>query len=1831
MPSLLDIGKSAIDAQRQALGVTGQNIANVNTDGYRKRDASIVEVSGQQSEIASKVAQLGLGVSFSEVRRSFNAFLAQSADRSESMFHAASSFVDTVKNLENLVLPTEGDLASELTEFFARLSDVAANPGDLAPRAALIERANGLSNSFNVTAQVIGDFKRNLRLAIDDEINSVNRLTENLANVNQKLRASNLGAAPPNALLDERDRLVTAISEKVMITTEYGSRSDVTMTFGRHTGGPKLVEGDNSDPINVLHSDISGTVFNVGSGLQFQEKADGTIAINTGAISSGLAFKHFDGGGLKGLTTGLEIIETTIENLDLLAIRFIEGMNASHVAGVDYNGERGKEIFSAKEFEILQPKSNTKGLEISFLPIPGKIDNMSDMFVTYDHATDYWIAKNGSGDALGKGRTSIDLNGMVIRVSGSARDGDNFRVARVSGEAERLHFLLKDGKEIAAASDFVTIPSSKNTGSAVVTTKTAVDKSANLNDITSLTTNSLSSVSYTEFRKGGAIGLIPANVENIELSSFGQSPTIQFNFSEDIGLSSFSFISNGTQHSFPSTNTKDILTPVGDLGERYNLSADTIAEYLNNGVIRSASGASLRDLGLFAAGSDAGLKIAGPSSFTSGTITTQAGSTTPATVQDGVDASSFSVFTREGRQIAGQPIDVSEANLLVTTENGFRAGAQYRADYLSTLGGIGYLGAEVTKVKPGGSAIIDDVNRILTDNKNSELIQQEPSLNQIKAQNLNITTSDGLVEETVIVVEATSTKDIAKSLNERLQRFGFDAKAKTIASMELSETSSANGSLGFGILAEDGKFISISSEYSDKNLSAVVEQINVFTEETGIRAELTANAKRLVLVDDDGDDIVLDNFNGALLEANVLDHSFKKLIDSEVNLDKRTKFIGSLNVLSTREFNISSDNGQSSKSSNSDLLSGGLKRIFERGGSVTNFEWTVPNEQLPAQASPNGLRVAAPGVTFSLKAEMNGTTGPDVNLNLKSAELNTFTSNEISKKLVDSARALAAVPSVEGSVIGNLPPEGSSMSVKVGGSIYEINFIDGKLSVTGPEEGRVLATLETLAVGYKVSLAVPDGVMSGRSIEVLDNTDAAKFGLASNDPFSETILRGRPFAFQDEGAVAVTTGLTNGKKYLIGSKGTTDFTNADSGNTLGSAVTGTIFTSDGSALTGSATVNQVFTSNGGTKAAGGDVDFLNIIDVHSLSDLVSNDVGSSWIVADNSSNAGLTVGSVHTLTQNGSNYQLNGQTLAAGIKLIKSNQKFEVVDNGTASHANGTLITLNMNSSGVLTDENGVTIGSSLGLIKGTVKSFDVDVGSGATTVTATVTVTNHRGRYTLHSSDNKLNFVGINANSGVATSAVPSGIGGAGGLVAKATDLANFGVANSIVQSATSGAAGVVATVSGNVFRVSSPVTSSGNVDVAVDGKIFTISLTKATTPGIIETGSQFATLLASNSDFNQRYRVTDGGDGTVTITPRPEKSIITVTSAFTSSGKVDVAIDGTTYAISLTKTGTPTVAETGSQIANLLAANVDFNQNYSVSDSGTGVIKITPRDKTLSVPTVTIDSLSNTPVIGLVASQSNGPISIIPSTDSKDLGFQAGAFDFELTKDGLSAISTNSERPVIELDLDGLKEQTVSISNLPPEDLIVVLNSDGARRVGAKYTTIDNSVIEDEAKSYRLQMTDQNTGKIELLDSRTGHSIATRFSAGAADFFVDGRNMIVSGFADQDDFFDVRLNESSAGDAGNVEAMIELSQRTSDRPSFQDDFRSIALAVGSQLVSGKMAEQAASAMRDAAVAAQDELTGVNLDEEASKLLEQQQAYKAAAQILQTARDMFDTLVAIM
>ena len=54
----------------------------------------------------------------------------------------------------------------------------------------------------------------------------------------------------------------------------------------------------------------------------------------------------------------------------------------------------------------------------------------------------------------------------------------------------------------------------------------------------------------------------------------------------------------------------------------------------------------------------------------------------------------------------------------------------------------------------------------------------------------------------------------------------------------------------------------------------------------------------------------------------------------------------------------------------------------------------------------------------------------------------------------------------------------------------------------------------------------------------------------------------------------------------------------------------------------------------------------------------------------------------------------------------------------------------------------------------------------------------------------------------------------------------------------------------------------------------------------------------------------------------------------------------------------------------------------------------------------------------------------------------------------------------------------------------------------------------------------------------------------------------------------------------------------------------------------------ESAEALRDSTMEYESQFSGVNLDEEAANLIEQQQAYQASARILSTARELFDTLL---
>jgi len=126
MTSLFDVGKSALNSYRQSLAVTGQNIANINTEGYKRREASLEEVAGSQGGVTSLANQTGLGVRVSDIRRSFDQYLLDRSRTATAQFEKLNAYVDETRQLENMLLPNEGDLGAQIASFFDSLREVAA-------------------------------------------------------------------------------------------------------------------------------------------------------------------------------------------------------------------------------------------------------------------------------------------------------------------------------------------------------------------------------------------------------------------------------------------------------------------------------------------------------------------------------------------------------------------------------------------------------------------------------------------------------------------------------------------------------------------------------------------------------------------------------------------------------------------------------------------------------------------------------------------------------------------------------------------------------------------------------------------------------------------------------------------------------------------------------------------------------------------------------------------------------------------------------------------------------------------------------------------------------------------------------------------------------------------------------------------------------------------------------------------------------------------------------------------------------------------------------------------------------------------------------------------------------------------------------------------------------------------------------------------------------------------------------------------------------------------------------------------------------------------------
>ena len=156
----------------------------------------------------------------------------------------------------------------------------------------------------------------------------------------------------------------------------------------------------------------------------------------------------------------------------------------------------------------------------------------------------------------------------------------------------------------------------------------------------------------------------------------------------------------------------------------------------------------------------------------------------------------------------------------------------------------------------------------------------------------------------------------------------------------------------------------------------------------------------------------------------------------------------------------------------------------------------------------------------------------------------------------------------------------------------------------------------------------------------------------------------------------------------------------------------------------------------------------------------------------------------------------------------------------------------------------------------------------------------------------------------------------------------------------------------------------------------------------------------------------------------------------------------------------------------------------------------------------------------------------------------------------------------------------------------------------------------------------------RYEILDTDTGHSIATRTVNESNGLEFDGYQIQLKGKTALNDAFTIQRTESGAGDSRNLDALIaQQSEDINGKSSggFSDIFSTIVATVGASVRANDQALDGAEATKEAAIEAEAEFSGVNLDAEAAALIEFQQAYQASARVLSTARELFQTLIDVV
>ncbi len=451
--SLFYTGLSGLTVARTALMTTAHNTANVYTAGYSRQVAEIATGSA----ISSGSGFIGSGANVTTVSRSYDRYLTAQLGTAQSASAALATNSVQINRIDTLLADKTSGIAPLMQSFFTSIQGVANTPADPAARQQMISSAQALASKFRATDQYLSDLNSSVNEQIVGSVDQINTYASKIASLNQQISqiSAMAGGQPPNDLLDQRDQLVSDLSQvvDVKVLQQDNGKYNVFIATGQ-----SLVVGDYASQMVAVNSAADPSR----KAVALQGFAGNTSELSDSAIT---------GGALGGLMSfRRDTLIPTQNAIGRLAMSVADAVNAQHKLGVDLNGALGKDFFTQAVPGVLSNAKNTGNLEFGATVSDASKLTTSDYNVSVTDVAGtltYSVTRLSDKTSMGTFTTfPITFDGVSLAAaSGAAQAGDSFLVQPTRTGARDLDVLTLDPAKVAAASPIVTGNTAANKGS----------------------------------------------------------------------------------------------------------------------------------------------------------------------------------------------------------------------------------------------------------------------------------------------------------------------------------------------------------------------------------------------------------------------------------------------------------------------------------------------------------------------------------------------------------------------------------------------------------------------------------------------------------------------------------------------------------------------------------------------------------------------------------------------------------------------------------------------------------------------------------------------------------------------------------------------------------------------------------------------------------------------------------------------------------------------------------------------------------------------------------------------------------------------------------------------------------------------------------------------------------------------------------------------------------------------------------------------------------------------------------------------------------------------